>query len=85
MDLRQQQIQNDANRNQSIVGKEFYMKSDDGRSFRTVYIKRNPFTGNLQSHISNSVISEVPDGIPELPPQMRTKLISMNNALPYTI
>ena len=85
MDYRQQQIQNDAIGDQSIVGKTFFMKSDNGKSFRTVYIRRNPFTGNLQSHISNSIIGEVPDGIPELPPLRRHKLTSMNNALPYTI
>ena len=84
MDLRQQQMQNDASKNHSLVGKEFYMKMDDSRYFRTVYIKRNPFTGNLQSHISNPVYGEVPKGIPELPHNMRTKLTSMNNSLPYT-
>jgi len=84
MDSRQLQNQKQAASNHSLIGKEFYMKSDDGRSFRTVWIKKNPITGNLQSHISNPVIAEVPDGIPELPHHMRTKLTSMNNALPYT-
>jgi len=84
MDTRQQQTQQDASRHHSQVGKEYFMKMDDSRYFRTVYIKTNPFTGNLQSHISNPVYGEVPSGIPELPHNMRTRLTSMNNCLPYT-
>ena len=85
MDLRQQQMQNDASQNHSLIGKEFYVKCpDDERFFKTVYLKRNPMTGNMQTQMSNPVYGEPPDGIPELPQNMRSKLTSMNNALPYT-
>lgn len=85
MDLRQQQIQQDASKNHSLIGKEFYIKTDTPNWYKTVYIKRNPMTGNLQSHITNATYGNPESlGIPELPPLMRTKLMSMNNALPYT-
>ena len=85
MDLRQQQIQHDASKNHSLIGKEFYVKCpDDSRYFRTVYLKRNPMTGNMQTQMSNPVYGEPPDGIPELPELMKTKLMSCSNSLPYT-
>ena len=84
MDLRQQQMQNDASKNHSLIGKEFYVRCpDNSKYFRTVYIKRNAITGNMQSSLSNPVYGEPPDGIPELPHNMRTKLMSMSNSLPY--
>ena len=41
-------------------------------------------TGNTQSQLSNPVMGVPPDGMQEIPPLMRTKLQSMNNALPHT-
>ena len=48
MDYRQQQIQNDAIGDQSIVGKAFFMKSDNGKSFR-LFISEEIHLQNLQS------------------------------------
>ena len=85
MDLRQQQMQNDASKNHSLIGKEFYVKCpDNSKYFRTVYIKRNPITGLINRMMSNPIYGVPPEGIPELPELMRNKLSSMSNALPYT-
>ena len=85
MDLRQQQIQHDASKNHSLIGKEFYVTCpDNSKYFRTVYIKRNPMTGLTNSHMSNPIYGVPPEGIPEVPYTIRTQLTSMNNALPFT-
>ena len=85
MDLRQQQMQNDASKNHSLIGKEFYVRCpDNSKYFRTVYIKRNPITGLINRMMSNPVYGEPPDGIPEMSPKLLTQLSSMSNALPYT-
>tara|TARA_B100001250_G_scaffold256759_1_gene221045 strand:- start:476 stop:607 length:132 start_codon:yes stop_codon:yes gene_type:complete len=41
-------------------------------------------TGHLQTMLSNEVMGIPPEGMKEIPPLMRTKLMSMNNALPHT-
>ena len=70
---------------ESHIGQIYYVKCpNDSRYYRTVRIQRNPFTGNLQTQMSNPVMGVPPDGMKEIPPLMRTKLQSMNNALPHT-
>ena len=67
------------------IGKEYAVKCPDNDSYyKTIRISKNPFTGNLQTNISNPVCGEIPDGIPIMHELMRHKLMSMNNALPYT-
>ena len=51
---------------------------------KTIRISKNPFTGNLQTNISNPVYGEIPPNIPIMNELMRSRLMSMNNALPYT-
>ena len=85
MDLRQQQIQTDNAKSNSQIGKIYYVKCpNDSRYYRTVRIHRNIFTGNHQTQVSNEIYGTPPDGMPEIPPLMRTKLQSMNNMTPYT-
>ncbi len=57
---------------------------NDSRYYRTVRIARNAMTGHLQTMLSNEVMGIPPEGMKEIPPLMRTKLMSMNNALPHT-
>ena len=70
---------------ESEIGKIYFvMCPDDSRYYRTVRIHRNPLTGNNQTQLSNPVMGVPPDGMKEIPGLMRNKLMSMNNALPYT-
>ncbi len=86
MDLRQQQMQKDASRNHSLIGKEFYVTCPDRPDyFRTVYMKKNPFTGQVQSMLSNPVCGVPPTGIPEMPANLLSRLNCMNTAMPHTI
>ena len=84
MDSRQQQIQHDAQLGNTQVGNIYYsICPDDNRYFRTIRIARNPFTGNLQTQISNITPGDPPPDMKPIPPLMRTKLMSCSNALPY--
>jgi len=90
MDLRQQQIQHEASLNHSLIGKEFYVLCPDNpKMFRTVFIKRNIFTGMPQTMISPCVYgvppTGIPDGLKEIDPKILSQIKSMSNALPYTI
>ena len=70
---------------ESEIGKIYFvMCPDDSRYYRTVRIHRNPLTGNNQTQLSNPVMGVPPDELQEIPPLMRNKLMSMNNALPHT-
>ena len=70
---------------ESQIGQIYFVKCpDDNRYYRTVRIHRNPMTGHNQSQLSNPVMGVPPEGMQEIPPLMRTKLQSMNNALPHT-
>ena len=84
MDTRQLQMHNDAAAGNSQVGKIYWSRCDDNPNyFRTIRIARNPFTGNIQPQISNITAGSPPPDMEELPPLMRNKLMSGNNALPY--
>ena len=86
MDLRQQQMQQDASRNHSLIGREFYVICPDRNDYyRTVYMKKNPFTGNLQTMLSNPVYGVPPEGIPEMPENLLSRLNCMKTAMPHTI
>jgi len=85
MDLRQQQIQNDA-KNNSIIGKTFWIRMKDRPEYmRTVYFKQNPFTNQIDRHFSNELYSEPPIGVDELPPNLMRYVGGMSNPLPYTL
>ena len=59
----------------SAVGKTFYVLCpDDNKYFRTVFVKRNPFTNALQPLVSNPIFGSVPDGIPAMHPLMLQRL-----------
>jgi hypothetical protein len=60
----------------SHVGKTFYILCpDDSNYYRTVHIKRNPFTNSLQPLISNPVYGSVEGlGIPAIHPLMLQRL-----------
>ena len=84
MDARQKQIHTDAAKANSQIGKIYYSICDDNSNyFRTIRIARNPFTGNLQTQVSNVTARSPPPEMEPIPPLMKTKLMSMNNALPY--
>ena len=84
MDERQKRVHSDNAKSNSQVGKIYYsICSDNPNYFRTIRIARNPFTGNLQTQISNITPGSPPPDMEPIPPLMRTKLMSMNNALPY--
>ena len=90
MDLRQQQIQHEASLKHSLIGKEFYVLCPDNpKYFRSVFIKRNIFTGMPQAMISPCVYAVPPeglsDGAKEIDPKILSQIRSMSNALPYTI
>ena len=66
------------------IGKVYAVKCpDDSRYYKTILVSRNPFTGNLESKISNPVYGEIPPDMPIMPELMSTRLMSMNNALPF--
>ncbi|MDC3046676.1 hypothetical protein OA165_00100 [Prochlorococcus sp. AH-736-A21] len=71
------------------INKIYYsICSDNENYYRTIRIHRNPFTGNLTSQVSNPVIGGKEQaeslGFEPIPPLMRQRLQSCNNALPYT-
>jgi len=85
MDQRQQKIHRDAAKTNSQIGREYYSICDDNPNyFRTIRIARNPFTGNIQSQVSNACHGVPPEGIDEIPPLMKNRLNSCSNALPYS-
>ena len=85
MDLRQQQIQNDAS-NHSIINKVYWIRMKDNPKYmRTVYFRLNPFTNQIDKHFSNELYSEPPIGVEELPPNLMRFVGGMSNPLPYTI
>ncbi len=85
MDLRQQQIQNDAS-NHSIINKVYWIRMKDNPKYmRTIYFKLNPFTNQIDKHFSNELYSEPPIGVEELPPNLMRFVGGMSNPLPYTI
>ena len=72
--------------NHSLFGKEFYVICPDNENyFRTVYFRRNPFTGGLQTMLSNPVYGTPSEGIPEMPANLLSRLNCMNTAMPHTI
>ena len=72
--------------NHSLFGKEFYVICPDNENyFRTVFFRKNPFTGALQTMLSNPVFGSVPEGIPEMPANLLSRLNCMNTAMPHTI
>lgn len=59
----------------SHVGKTFYILCPDNNNyFRTIFVKRNPFTQNLQPLVSNPVYGVPPDGMPAIHPLMLQRL-----------
>ena len=85
MDLRQQQIQNDAS-NHSIINKVYWIRMKDNPKYmRTIYFKLNPFTNQIDKHFSNELYSEPPIGVDELPPNLMRYVGGMSNPLPYTL
>jgi len=85
MDLRQQQIQNDAS-NHSIINKVYWIRMKDNPKYmRTVYFRLNPFTNQIDKHISGELYSEPPIGVDELPPNLMRYVGGMSNPLPYTL
>ena len=86
MDLRQQQIQHEASRNGGLDGREFYVICPDNPNyFRTVFFKRNPFTGNLDTKMTNIIYGVPPNGIDEMPANLLSRLNCMNNPMPHSI
>ena len=69
---------------ESQIGKIYYSKCPDDKDYyRTIRIIKNYLNGGLQSQISNPVYGNPPPDMPEIPPLMRSKLLSINNSMPY--
>ena len=68
------------------INKVYYSICPDNENYyRTIRLHRNPFTGNIESQVSNVVFGDPEStGLDPIPPLMRSKLQSCNNALPYT-
>ena len=71
------------------VNKIYYSICPDNENYyRTIRLHKNPFTGNLQSQVSNPVVGGKEQaeslGLEPIHPLMRQRLQSCNNALPYT-
>ena len=68
------------------VNKVYYSICPDNENYyRTIRLHRNPLTGNIESQVSNPVAGNPEStGLDPIPPLMRSKLQSCNNALPYT-
>ena len=68
------------------VNKVYYsICPDNEKYYRTIRLHRNPLTGNIESQVSNPVMGNPEStGLDPIPPLMRSKLQSCNNALPYT-
>ena len=68
------------------INKVYYSICPDNENYyRTIRLHRNPLTGNIESQVSNVVFGDPEStGLDPIPPLMRSKLQSCNNALPYT-
>ena len=85
MDSRQKRVHQDNSTSDNQIGKIYYSICPDNSDwYRTIRIANNPFTGHRQSYVSNPVNGVPPDGMEKIPELMRTRLMSMNNALPHT-
>ena len=79
-----EQLQQNINPN-TVYG----VRCSDARSYyRTVYLKPNPFTSNLQVMLSNPVFGDIPPGMPEASPEAVLKRarefnLQSLNAFPY--
>ena len=51
----------------------------------SVFFRKNPFTGALQTMLSNPVYGIPSEGIPEMPANLLSRLNCMNTAMPHTI
>ena len=85
MDSRQERTMQDAKQWDSTIGKIYYYKCpDDPRYFRTIRVHHNPFINANVPQISPPIGSpalygEPPDGLPEIPKMMLTKLLRVQN------
>ena len=69
---------------ESQIGKIYFSYCPDNKDYyRTIRILKNYLNGGLQSQISNPVYGNPPPDMPEIPPLMRSKLLSINNSMPY--
>ncbi len=69
---------------ESQIGKIYFSYCPDNKDYyRTIRILKNYLHGGLQSQISNPVYGTPPPELPEIPPIMKSKLLSINNAMPY--
>ena len=68
--------------NKHISGKEYYqMHPTEKNTFRTIWVKDNPFTGKPQAHISNWVPNaEPPPNIPHIHPLFLQKLMTLQSS-----
>ena len=67
------------NWSKNISGKEYYQNHPhEKNTFRTIWVKDNPFTGKPQAHISNWVPNAVPPpNIPHIHPLHLQKLMTL--------
>jgi len=57
------------------VGKSYYITCpDNGDYYRTVYIRYNPFTQNLQPMVSNALYGSPPPGMDPISPLQLSRL-----------
>jgi len=64
------------NFNKDLVGKTFYVLCpDDDKSYRSVYVRYNPFTQSLQPHISTPVYGVAPAELEPISPLLLSRLM----------
>ena len=69
------------NWNKDIAGKQYYQNHpSEKNTFRTIWVKTNPFTGKPQPHITNWVIGTPPDNIPHIHPLHLQKLMTLQHS-----
>ena len=61
------------------INKVYYKQMDDKNYFKTITIKRNYFSGELQGFISNEIYGVPPDGMEPISPLLLSRIMRMPN------
>ena len=61
------------------INKVYYHTMQDKNYFKTITIRRNYFTGELQGFISNEIYGSPPDGMEPISPLLLSRIMRMPN------
>lgn len=79
-----ERTQLDNERWNSQIGKTYYsICPDNGNYYRTIYIRHNPFSNQMQPMMSNAVYGTPPEGMEPIPPLLLNRLMKLPMSSPF--